>query len=158
MLGGVILIVITLVTCASVVGRNWLGLHLVGDFELTAALTGVAIACFFPWCQRSQGNIIVDFFTAGTSTKTRAVLDRCGAFLVAMVMVLLTWRTGVGGINAWSSHSSSMLLGLPDWLIFLGMAPALALTSVIALGQTFASNHTHAPAAPHAMQGDGFTA
>lgn len=157
-LGGALLIGITLLTCASVVGRNWLGLHVVGDFELTGALTGVAIACFFPWCQWTQGNIIVDFFTAATSAKTRTALDRLGALMVAMAMVLVAWRTSVGGINAWSSHSSSMLLGLPDWLIFLGMVPALALTAVIALGQAFAPKFAPAPDSHRVMSGDGFTA
>jgi TRAP-type C4-dicarboxylate transport system permease small subunit len=156
-LGGILLIAIALVTCASVIGRNWLGMHVVGDFELTGALTGVAIASFFPWCQLTQGNIIVDFFTASTSAKTRAALDRWGALLVAMAMAFLAWRTTVGGINAWSNHSSSMLLGLPDWLIFLGMAPALALTAAIALGQTLMPEYTCAPDTPHAMPGDGFT-
>jgi len=155
-LGGALLIVIALVTCASVIGRNWLGLHLVGDFELTGALTGVAIACFFPWCQLTQGNIIVDFFTAGSSKKTRAALDRGGAFLVAVALAFLAWRTSIGGINAWSNQSSSMLLGLPDWLVFLGMVPALALTAVIALGQTFGPKYLYAPDSPHASPGDGF--
>lgn len=154
-LGGVLLIAIALVTCASVIGRNWLGLQLVGDFELTGALTGVAITSFFPWCQLTQSNIVVDFFTAGSAAKTRAALDRWGALLVATAMALLAWRTSVGGINAWSNHSSTMLLGLPDWLGYFGMVPALAITAAIALWQTLTPANNRAP---HAMPGDGFTA
>jgi len=156
-LGGVLLIAITLITSASVIGRNWLGLQLVGDFELTGALTAASIACFFPWCQLTRSNIIVDFFTAGTSAGTRATLDRWGALMVAMSMALLAWRTTIGGINAWSNHSSSMLLGLPDWLVFLGMVPALALTSAVAFRQTFEPGYGHALDPTQSMPGDRFS-
>jgi len=61
-LAGVLLTVITLITCVSVIGRNTTGSTLVGDFELTAVAAGAAIALFLPWCQIKRGNIIVDFY------------------------------------------------------------------------------------------------
>ena len=156
-LGGVLLIAITLITCTSVIGRNWLGLHLVGDFELSGALTGVAIACFLPWCQLTQGHIIVDFFTTRASAKTQAALDRWGTLMVALSMAFLGWRTAIGGINAWNNHSSSMLLGVPDWLVIFAMVPAFAVTAIVAIGQTCSPGYPHACDSPHAMPGDGFT-
>jgi hypothetical protein len=156
-LGGVFLITITLITSASVISRNWLGLQFVGDFELTGAFTAVSIACFFPWCQLTHSNIIVDFFTSGTLAGTRATLDRWGTLMVAMVMAFLTWRTTVGGFNAWGNHSSSMLLGLPDWLVFLGMVPALALTCAVAVGQTCAPGYVLASDTPQSVPGDRFS-
>jgi TRAP-type C4-dicarboxylate transport system permease small subunit len=135
LLGGVLLACITLVTCVSVAGRNLADLTLIGDFELTGAICGVAIALFLPWCQLSGGNIIVDFFTANARPHTIAQLDRAGAWLMALVMAVLAWRTGLGGANAWANHSASMLLGFPDWVVYAGMLPAMGLTGVIALGQ-----------------------
>jgi hypothetical protein len=55
-----LLTVITLMTCASLIGRNTLGLTLAGDFELTGVASGAAIALFMPWCQLKRGNIIVE--------------------------------------------------------------------------------------------------
>ena len=66
-LAGVLLTVITLMTCVSLIGRNTVGVTLVGDFELTGVAAGAAIALFLPWCQVRRGNIIVDFFTAKAS-------------------------------------------------------------------------------------------
>jgi TRAP-type C4-dicarboxylate transport system permease small subunit len=156
-LGGVLLALIALLTCASVVGRNWLGASLMGDFELTGVLCAVAVAHFLPWCQLSRGNIIVDFFTAHAPERTNLALDRLGALLLALVMGLLTWRTGVGGLQAWNNHASSMLLGFPDWLVAFGMLPALLLTSLVALGQALGLKASNVQDAPHANAGEGYT-
>ncbi len=132
---GLLLTVITLMTCISLVGRNTTGWTIAGDFELTGAAAGAAIALFLPWCQVRRGNIIVDFFTAKASAGTNMTLDRLGALLLAVVMALLAWRSAIGGWNAWTSHSGSMMLGFPDWIVYCGIVPALALTAAIGLMQ-----------------------
>lgn len=134
-LAGVLLTVITLMTCASLIGRNTTGWTLVGDFELSGAAAGAAIALFMPWCQVRRGHILVDFFTARASAATQALLDRCGVLLLALVMALLAWRTTLGGLNAWNTQSTTMMMGLPEWIVYAGMVPPLALTALIALLQ-----------------------
>jgi TRAP-type C4-dicarboxylate transport system permease small subunit len=134
-IGGVLLTLITLMTCASVVGRNFFEASLVGDFELTGVAAGMAVALFLPWCQLTHKHIIVDFFTARAAPATTALLDRLGALLLALVMALLAWRTTLGGLNAYANHSSSMLLGVPDWIVYAGMVPPLGLTALIGLWQ-----------------------
>jgi len=135
-LGGCLLSAIALLTCASLIGRNTLGLSLAGDFELTGVASGAAIALFLPWCQQQRGNIAVDFFTARASVKTTLLLDRLGSLLLAGVMALLAWRTGVGALNALQTHSGTMLLDFPEWLVYASMVPPLALTALIALMQS----------------------
>jgi TRAP-type C4-dicarboxylate transport system permease small subunit len=139
-LAGVLLTAITLMTCASLLGRNTIGLTLAGDFELTGVVAGAAIALFMPWCQVRRGNIIVDFFTAKASSQTNARLDQFGALLVALMMALLTWRTTLGGLNAYANHSGTMMLGFPEWIVYLALVPPLALTAVIALYQAVRGN------------------
>jgi TRAP-type C4-dicarboxylate transport system permease small subunit len=134
-LGGVLLTVITLITCISLIGRNTIGLTLAGDFELTGVVAGAAIALFMPWCQARRGNIIVDFFTSKMSHRTNRQLDRMGAFILGLVMILMAWRTSIGGLNAFSNGSGSQILGFPDWIVFSFIVPPLLLTAVIALSQ-----------------------
>lgn len=134
-LAGFILTGITLMTCASLIGRNTTGTTLVGDFELTGVAAGAAIALFLPWCQARRGNIIVDFFTAKASARTNAGLDRLGALLLGLSVALLAWRTAIGGLSSWNSHSTTMMLGFPEWIVYACMVPPLALTAVIALWQ-----------------------
>jgi TRAP-type C4-dicarboxylate transport system permease small subunit len=134
-LAGVLLTVVTLMTCGSLIGRNLVGATIVGDFELSGAAAGAAIALFMPWCQYQRGNIIVDFFTARASERTTDRLDRFGALVLGLAMALLAWRTSLGGLAAWNSGAGTMLMGFPEWVVYAAMLPPLALTAVIALTQ-----------------------
>lgn len=134
-LAGVLLTGITLMTCASLLGRNLIGKTLSGDFELTGVAAGAAIALFMPWCQLVRGNIIVDFFTSKSSASTNAALDRCGALLLGLVVALIAWRACVGGLNAYNTQSGTMMLGFPEWIVYAAMVPPLLLTALIALAQ-----------------------
>ena len=135
LLGGLLLVGILLMTCASVIGRNLLERTLVGDFEITGIACGAAIAMFMPWCQLRRGHICVDFFTARASVRTVAWLVRSGALLLALCMAVLAWRSTVGGLNAHANFSSSMLLSTPHWWVYAGMVPPLVLSALIGLGQ-----------------------
>ena len=134
-LAGLLMTVITLMTCASLLGRNTVGITLVGDFELTGVAAGAAVALFMPWCQLRRGNIIVDFFTARAGETVNRQLDRFGALLLALVMALLAWRTSLGGMNVYASNSGTMMLGFPEWVVYMTMVPPLVLTAVIGLAQ-----------------------
>ena len=122
-LAGVLLTAITLMTCGSLIGRNTIGVTIVGAFELTGVAAGAAIALFMPWCQLRRGNIIVDFFTAKASDATNAMLDRFGALLLGGSMALLAWRATLGGMNAYNTHSGTMMIGFPEWIVYAAMVP-----------------------------------
>jgi TRAP-type C4-dicarboxylate transport system permease small subunit len=132
---GVLLVAITLMTCLSLGGRNTTGWTIVGDIEITAAAAGAAVALFLPWCQVKRSHIIVDFFTAKASAQTNARLDRLGALITALVLGLMAWRSIVGGMNAWTSNEASMMLNLPNWIVYALMIPGFVLAAVIALVQ-----------------------
>lgn len=136
-LAGLLMTAITLVTCASLIGRNTIGATLLGDYELTAVTAGAAVALFLPWAQLRRGNIIVDFFTAKMPDRVNAGLDRLGALVLALVMLLLAWRTVVGGIGSYESQTTTMMLGFPEWIVYAAMVPPLFLTGLIGLTQAF---------------------
>lgn len=134
-LAGLLLTAITLMTCASLIGRNTTGATLVGDFELTGVAAGAAIALFMPFCQLQRGNIIVDFFTSRLSDTANARLDRMGALLLAVLFAVLAWRTSLGGLNSYNTHSETQILGFPEWVTYSLMVPPFVLTSVIGMHQ-----------------------
>ena len=134
-LAGLLLTLITLMTCASLIGRNTIGVTLTGDFELTGVAAGAAIALFMPFCQVQRGNIIVDFFSAKFSNRTNAGLDRFGALLLAGVFALLAWRTSLGGLNSWRTHSETQIIGFPEWVAYASMVPPFVLSMVVGLHQ-----------------------
>ena len=133
---GALMTLITLLTCVSIIGREAVGKTVPGDFELVALATGAAIGLFMPLCQLHRGNIVVDFFTARMPRRINDRLDRLGALLLALSFVLMSWRAGLGGLNSWDTHSSTMLLGVPEWIAYATMVPAFALTAVIAMYQS----------------------
>jgi TRAP-type C4-dicarboxylate transport system permease small subunit len=144
---GFLMVFITIMTVASVIGRDTIGKAITGDFELAGAACGAAVALFMPWCQLKRGNIIVDFFTAKASEATVSWLDRIGALLLAVVMAVLTWRTSLGGISAFNSNSGTMMLGFPEWIVYACIVPGLALTALIALFQFIYGFPAQAPEA-----------
>jgi TRAP-type C4-dicarboxylate transport system permease small subunit len=134
-LAGLLMTFITLLTCGSIIGRETIGQTIAGDFELSGVATGAAIALFMPWCQYTRGHIIVDFFTAKAAPQTQAAMDRLGALAMGAVFALLAWRTWLGGMNAYETLSSTMMMGLPEWYVYAAMWPAFVLTAIIALTQ-----------------------
>jgi TRAP-type C4-dicarboxylate transport system permease small subunit len=134
-LSGLLLTLTALVVCASVIGRNLGVWTLVGDFELTASVAGMAIVLFFPYCQATRGNVILDFFTLKASAAVRERLDRLGALAVALVMGLMTWRSSVGALSAWDTQAGTIMLGFPEWIVYAFIVPGLGLTALIALTQ-----------------------
>jgi TRAP-type C4-dicarboxylate transport system permease small subunit len=135
-LAGVLLTGITLMTCASLIGRNTTGTSIVGAFELTGVAAGAAISMFMPLCQVRRGNIIVDFFTAGLSDATNEKFDRFGTLLLAGIFALLAWRTTLGGINSFKSGTESQIMGFPEWIVYASMVPPFTLAALISLHQT----------------------
>jgi TRAP-type C4-dicarboxylate transport system permease small subunit len=134
-LGGLVMTGLMLMTCYSLIGRNFFDSALIGDFELTGVGAGAAIALFMPLCQLKRENIIVDFFTAKCSPSTNHVLDRMGDVFMTVIFGLLSWRCALGAINAKETMGASMLLGFPDWIVFTSMCIPFGITALIALMQ-----------------------
>lgn len=134
-LAGLLMTSITLLTCGNLLLRNFTDDAIPGAFEMTALATGAAIALFMPLCQIRQGNIIVDFFTSGCSDATNEVMDRIGALVLSAIFALLAWRTVIGGLSAYNANSATMLMGIPEWIVYAAMVPPFSLTAVIGITQ-----------------------
>ena len=130
MIGGVILMVIALMTVVSIIGRAALGKPVPGDIEITQYAIAVAISAFLPHCLFSGGNLIVDFFTAKAKASTRKALDTIGALSLAFAMAIFAWRTVVGTISVMNAGETSMIIGMPLWWTYAGMAPCFMLATL----------------------------
>jgi TRAP-type C4-dicarboxylate transport system permease small subunit len=135
LLAGLLIAFMVVVTCGSIIGRETVGRTMTGDFELVGLATGAAVGLFMPLCQLHRGNIVVDFFTARAPKRVNRALDRLGALLLAACCALLAWRAALGGLSSYNSHSSTMLLGVPEWLAYAPMVPGFGLTALIGLKQ-----------------------
>ncbi|HWP19885.1 MAG TPA: TRAP transporter small permease [Burkholderiaceae bacterium] len=135
LLGGLAAALVGCMTVASIVSRALWSSPIQGDVELTQFGVALAISLCLPWCQLHGGNIIVDFFTLKASARQRRILDGIGALLLAAMVALLAWRTGEGAISVKEAGETSMIMGLPMWIVYAVLAPGFALTGLIAIYQ-----------------------
>jgi TRAP-type C4-dicarboxylate transport system permease small subunit len=131
--GGVGVLGITLMSVVSILGRELLKKPIQGDFEITQVIVAVCVAAFLPYCQFLKANIIVDFFTTGLSETAQNRLDAIGAILLALVMFLVAWRTGMGMLDLKVSGEETQDMRIPKWISYAFMAPGFALTGLNAL-------------------------
>jgi TRAP-type C4-dicarboxylate transport system permease small subunit len=134
-IGAVVLLSIALMTATSVIGRAFFMHPILGDVELVQLGSAVVVASFLPYTQYRRANIIVDFFTTGTSERAQNRMDGLGVAIYTVVMALVLWRVAVGGIDIYSAGERSMLMELPLWLPYTLMLPGLALCVLIGLVQ-----------------------
>lgn len=137
LLGGLAASAVGVLTASSIVGRALWSSPIPGDVELTQFGIALAISLCLPWCQLHGANIIVDFFTARAAARTQRLLDGVGAVLLAAMTALLAWRTAVGATSVQDAGETSMILGLPMWIVYAVLAPGFALTMAIAIYQAW---------------------
>ena len=134
MAGGVLLVAIVGMTVASVLGRYFFGTPIPGDYELTELACGIAVFAFLPYCQVTNANVVVDFFTSGIRPRHRAGLDALHSIAFTGVAGLVTWRLFVGGMHKLADGETTLFLAIP---VYFGYFPALVgaglLTAVAAL-------------------------
>jgi TRAP-type C4-dicarboxylate transport system permease small subunit len=133
--GGLCGCAVALMTTVSIAARALLSRPIQGDVEITQFGIALCISLCLPWCQSRGCNIIVDFFTQRAGAATNRRLDAFGSLLLALMVLLLAWRTAAGAMAVGGAGETSMILGLPMWWIYAALAPGLALTGLIALVQ-----------------------
>jgi TRAP-type C4-dicarboxylate transport system permease small subunit len=156
LVGSSIALLTGVMTVVSVIGRATLSSPIPGDVELTQFGIALAISLGLPWCQLRGANIIVDFFTQKAPLRTQRMLDGAGAVLLAIMCIVLSWRTGVGAAAVKEAGEQSMILSLPMWWAYASLAPGLALAGLIALWQAlhhFAGRPLDALTGLHTPQG-----
>lgn len=128
--GGLIFVVIVIMSIVSIVGRKLYSAPVPGDVEMLQMAAAFASASFFAYCHLNGGDVKVDFFTAKASEKTVHRLDAFGSLLVGVFGTLLTWRTGVGAMAIKEAGETSMILGWPVWVAQVLMLPGFFLLAM----------------------------
>lgn len=132
--GGLVLVAITLVTVVSITGRAfiWAGLRPVpGDFELVEAGVGFAIFSFLPWCQLKRGHATVDVFTSFLSDSVNRVIDLISELLMTGVICLIAWRLWYGMQDKIRYNETTFILQFPVWWPYAACMVAAAIGVII---------------------------
>lgn len=124
---GLMLVLMALMSLASIVGRTLLDKPILGDYELVERMSAVAVAMTLPFCQMIRGHIIVDFFSTGFPKAFNHWLDALANLVLGVAGFVFSWRITVGLTGLYSSGDGSMLLNLPTWWAYVPMVPAFFL-------------------------------
>lgn len=130
-LGGVGFCAIALLMAISIIGRTLFGTGVRGYFELVAFGTGAAIFAFLPYCQVVRENVVVDFFLAKAPARVRALCDAAGSLLYGLIVVILIWRTTVGGIDMRAAGQKTTMLEIELWTLFPWAVACLVLLGLV---------------------------
>lgn len=136
-LGGLVLVALTVMTVWSVLGRevqelpfwpevapfSWLTV-IPGEFELVEQAYAGAVFCFLPYCQMVRGNVIVDVFTDRLPRRAKAALAMVGDLLYAAIAATVTWQLAVRALEHGAAPwpETTMILRIP---VVWGYAPAV---------------------------------
>jgi TRAP-type C4-dicarboxylate transport system permease small subunit len=98
--GGIILVLVGVMVCASIIGRQLDGIAFFrpvrGDYELVELGTVIAVCAFLPWCQLKRGHVAVDVVVQALPYRARAFSGLVGDILLTVVAFVMAWRLWAG--------------------------------------------------------------
>jgi TRAP-type C4-dicarboxylate transport system permease small subunit len=150
LLGGLIFVILVLMSIVSIVGRKLAAAPVPGDVELLQMSAAFACACFFAYCHLISGDVKVDFFTARASHGTVRALDAVGSLLFGLMGAALAWRGAAGAWAVRDSGETSVILGWPVWIPQMLMLPGFVLMALA--GLYMAGAHLRSPAVHGAQE------
>ena len=135
-LGGLVLVAITLLTVVSITGRGFVryGLGPIpGDFELVEAMTAFAVFAFLPWCQLQRAHATVDVFTSFLPDGVNRWIDLVTETLMTLVILLVAWRLWFGMMDKVRYQETTFILQFPVWWGFAAAMVAVVVGVVVSL-------------------------
>lgn len=130
---GIMLVLMALMSLASIVGRSLFDKPILGDYELVQMMSAVAISMALPLCQLTRGHIIVDFFTSSLPRSVNRLFDIAASLVLSIAAFAFAWRIGIGMGDLYANHEASMLLNIPTWWGYAPMVPSFFLLGCAAL-------------------------
>ena len=114
--GGLVLLALTVLTVASILGRAMSGLGPVpGDFELVENGVAFAVFAFLPWCQFRRGHVTVDIFVQRAGPRGLAAFALAGNVLMTLAALLIAWRLALGLSDRLRYGDTTFILQMPVW-------------------------------------------
>jgi TRAP-type C4-dicarboxylate transport system permease small subunit len=131
--GGIIFVLLVIMSLVSVVGRKLFAFAVPGDVEVLQMCAAFSVSSFFAYCHLIHGDIKVDFFTHNMAPHKVAFLDFIGSLMVGLFGALIAWRTGAGALSLKEVGETSAILAWPVWIPQMLMVPGFILMAVAGL-------------------------
>lgn len=136
--GGSVLVLITMTTVVSVIGRSLIWTRMgfrpiAGDYELVEAGVFFAVFAFLPYAHLTRANAIVAVVTDRLPVRVNVILEATMDILMFVVAVFLAWRHFYGVLDKFAFRETTLLLRAPLWWVYAaGLVGAVVLVVVAA--------------------------
>jgi TRAP-type C4-dicarboxylate transport system permease small subunit len=137
-LGAAVLILLTVATCLSIVGRALVPLDIGigpirGIYDFTEIGVAAAVFAFLPWCQYSRGHASVDLFMPFFPAIMNRVLDVLIDVGMLIIAVIGAWRLYLGMLDKFSFGETTLIAQIPMGHAYMaGLAGAVAFALIAA--------------------------
>ena len=131
--GGVLLLMVVLVTAYSMAGNILFAKPVPGDFEIVQIGVAVAVFAFLPYCQITDSNVSADIFTARAGPKLVAVFALIASVIALAFSILLLWRMSLGMLDYRKYEEITMVYQFPIWMAYVPILVSLFLLSIASL-------------------------
>ncbi len=146
MLGGIILLVITVVTSLNV-GANLAGRlsdvlggghieGLPGYEDFVRLVISCAALMFFPYCQMKRGHVAVTLFTDKMPRAVRDAIARLWPAAIAALALFLAYWMAIGMLETRDDMAATAILGWTIWPFYIPGLLSLVLWALVAVHQT----------------------
>ena len=118
--GGAVLLLITVITCISIIGRAFVPLDIGigpirGIYDITEIGMAAAVFAFLPWAQMRETHARVDLLQPMMSAKLNLTLDLIFNIGMAFVAAVGTWRLYLGMMDKLSYGETTLIAQIPVW-------------------------------------------
>jgi TRAP-type C4-dicarboxylate transport system permease small subunit len=120
-IGAFLLIAMTVLTCADVIGRFFKS-PVFGAYELMYLMGAIAIAMALPDTHINNGHIGVELFVTKLPRKPRAIIEIVTGLLSLALFSIVTYKMFEYSFSMRRSGEVSMNLGLPEYTIIFVVA------------------------------------
>jgi TRAP-type C4-dicarboxylate transport system permease small subunit len=154
-IGGLVLIVLVVLTTLSIIGRTLnkmmhsdlaetilgsLALRVIdlgvgeinGNYELLEAGVAFAIFSFFPICQLYNNHATVDVFTSALPPKALLVLRAFWEVVLSVTIIFITWRLYEGMQRYIGNGETTLFLQMPVWWSYTASFAAATVACIVA--------------------------
>jgi TRAP-type C4-dicarboxylate transport system permease small subunit len=152
--GGAVLVLITIMTVISVIGRALIPLGLSpvkGDYELVQTGVLFAIFCSLPLTQYAHGHADVAVLTDYLPVRANAIIELVMDMLMLGASLFILWRFWIGLLDKFGNHETTFVLHMPVWVSYAaGMLGAVTMLIVAAycVARSFANTISAQPKKP----------
>lgn len=131
--GGIVLLVLIILTTTSILGRS-VGLgEINGNYELLEAGVAFAIFSFLPICQFYGAHATVDVFVSGLPDRANRWLVAFWEVVLSVVIIFVVWRLYFGLERYIKNGETTLFLQFPVWWAYACAFAAGVVACIVAV-------------------------